>query len=63
MKTNVIKLSESARTANVYYVNGQHKVDYYKNKQIVKEDYFLTQYDAINSARNFAFNVNIKENY
>lgn len=61
MITNMIKLSDDIRTANVYYINGQYKVEYISEEQLIKKDYFLTQYGAVESARNFAFNF-YKEN-
>ena len=57
MKNNVIRLSDDTRMATIYYIDGQHKVDYFKDKKMVKEDYFLTQYDALHSARNFTFTI------
>jgi hypothetical protein len=56
MHKYTIKLSDSnGLSANVVYVrkHASHKVEYYKQKQLVDEMYFNTEYEAKQSAHHF----------
>ena len=51
-----VKLSDSnGLSANVGYVRNRalHRVEYFKNKTIVAEEYFNTEIEATNSAWHF----------
>jgi hypothetical protein len=52
-----IKFSDSnGKSANILYskyTTVHHKVEYYQNKQLVGENFFVTEYEATKSAREF----------